>query len=165
MSVRALVQDERDLLEPFLTRVGDALVNPLTEQALRPADPEFAIVDALVRGTRRLGGLDEAARAPLRAGGWLIAPRPDWDRRARLVFVSLEAHSVCNQSCVFCPVSVAPRLPQQMTLDQYGRIVDQLATHRATLRAVFMNNYNEPTADRGFVNRCASCGPPACRRR
>ena len=67
--------------------------------------------------------------------------------------MSLEAHTVCNQSCYFCPVSIAPRETYFMPTELYERIVGELAAYRDTIEAVFMINYNEPTADRRFVDQ------------
>lgn len=74
-------------------------------------------------------------------------------RHYRLRFVSLEANTVCNHACWFCPVSTHPREEHTMSEELYGRIIGQLVPHRETIDAVFMNNYNEPTVDRGFLSR------------
>jgi molybdenum cofactor biosynthesis enzyme MoaA len=60
---------------------------------------------------------------------------------------------VCNQGCYFCPVATDPREAYFMPTEQYEDILDQLAEHRATIEAVFMINYNEPTADKRFVEQ------------
>ena len=60
---------------------------------------------------------------------------------------------MCNQSCYFCPVSIAPREDYFMPTELYERIVGELAAYRDTIEAVFMINYNEPTADRRFVDQ------------
>jgi hypothetical protein len=60
---------------------------------------------------------------------------------------------VCNQGCYFCPVAYDPREAYFMPTEQYEEIVDQLAAHRDTIEAVFMINYNEPTADKRFVDQ------------
>ena len=165
MTPRVLVSDGTDLLEPFLDPIGSSFYNPFTGQTLLPDQPGHREVAERWSGRGTLSSLGEPMRQRLRAEGWIIPHRAGWDRRSRLVYVSLEAHTLCNQACVFCPVSVAPRPPAQMTLETYGRIVGQLAAYRATVRAVFMNNYNEPTADRDFmaqVKLLASAGlPPA----
>ena len=67
--------------------------------------------------------------------------------------VSLEAHSVCNQRCFFCPVSVAPRDPYYMPTSLYERIISEIADLGEPIEAVAMIQYNEPTADRRFVEQ------------
>ena len=151
MTPRALVTDGVDLLEPFLDSIGSSFYNPFTRQTLLPEQPGYPAVAELWGGQRTLASLREPARQPLRAAGWIIPNSATWDRRSHLGYVSLEAHTLCNQACVFCPVSVAPRPQVQMTLATYARTVAQLAAYRDTVRAVFMNNYNEPTADRDFL--------------
>ncbi|WP_111976369.1 radical SAM/SPASM domain-containing protein [Algibacillus agarilyticus] len=70
-----------------------------------------------------------------------------------LRYVSLESHSSCNQACYFCPVSVAPRKPVVMDMNLYRNIIEQLANYRSTLDAVFMNQYNEPSIDKHFIQQ------------
>src|SRR4029453_4192482 len=69
-----------------------------------------------------------------------------------LRYVSLEAHTDCNQACYFCPVSISPRPSQAMPADLYERIVAQLGEYRQTIETVFMISYNEPTTDRHFLD-------------
>jgi MoaA/NifB/PqqE/SkfB family radical SAM enzyme len=85
--------------------------------------------------------------------GWLLRGDTEPGREFRLKYVSLEAHTVCNQSCYFCPVSIAPREDYFMPTELYERIVGELAAYRDTIEAVFMINYNEPTVDRRFVEQ------------
>ena len=82
-------------------------------------------------------------------------PGEDLSHRFRLKVVSLEAHSVCNQACFFCPVAVDPRKPSFMPMELYERIAAELSAFRDTIEGVCMNNYNEPTADRRFVQQVA----------
>ena len=62
----------------------------------------------------------------LSAAGWLLPADEDPSARFLLKYVSLEAHTVCNQSCYFCPVSVAPRESYFMPTELYERIVGEL---------------------------------------
>ena len=87
----------------------------------------------------------------LAADGWLIENGPLLASRFRLKYVSLESHTACNQSCYFCPVSIAPREDYFMPTELYQRIVGELQAYRDTIEAVFMISYNEPTIDRRFV--------------
>jgi len=51
-------------------------------------------------------------------------------------------------------VSVSPRDPYFMPDQLFARITGELAGHRETIEAIFLNNYNEPTVDRRFVDQC-----------
>jgi MoaA/NifB/PqqE/SkfB family radical SAM enzyme len=107
---------------------------------------------ALVAGAP-LETIAEPDRRRLAAEGWLVPVEDDTSARFLLKYVSLEAHTVCNQSCYFCPVSIAPREDYFMPTELYKRIVGELAAWRDTIEAVFMINYNEPTADKRFVDQ------------
>jgi len=89
----------------------------------------------------------------LAADDWLIAEDTDLSHHYRLRWISLEAHSVCNQRCFFCPVSVAPRDPYFMPTVLFERIVDEVAALDQPIEAVTMIQYNEPTIDRRFVDQ------------
>ena len=138
---------------PFLHVEEGRVVNPLTEEILAAGDPSYAALLAL----RSHGAAPdaEAAKTLLR-GLWAVPEATDLSRRFRLKVVSLEAHSVCNQACYFCPVSVDPRKPYYMPTEMYERIVAELSAFRDTIDGVCMINYNEPTADRRFVQQVAA---------
>jgi MoaA/NifB/PqqE/SkfB family radical SAM enzyme len=142
----------RLLLNPFL-HVDEARVyDPLADRTLAEGEPGYAALRALLAGAA-VGGLAPAERDALAAAGWLLADDGDPAERFLLKHVSLEAHTVCNQACYFCPVSIAPREDYFMPTELYERILGELAAFRATIEAVFMINYNEPTADRRFVDQ------------
>jgi hypothetical protein len=152
-AAREALAAERLVLEPFLHFGPERVYNTLTDRLLARGEPGFAELHDL-----RGGGLPVAALAPglrrqLFAGGWLIEAAPDLAARFRLKYVSLEASTVCNQGCYFCPVSVDRREDHAMTLEFYEQVVAQLATHRATLEGVSMIQYNEPTADKRFLDQ------------
>jgi hypothetical protein len=130
----------------------DRVYNPLTDTELTDADPAWADLGSLLAG-RPAEDLPDAGRRTLVAEGWLIAEDAEPEREFLLKYVSLEAHTVCNQACYFCPVSVAPREAHFMPMELYERIVGELSQWRSTLEAVFMINYNEPTADPRFVEQ------------
>jgi hypothetical protein len=138
-------------LNPFLHDGGDKLYDPLTDRLLQQGEPGFATLRTLLAG----GAVEMAdeERRNLLTAGWLLPQTEDPSRRFRLKYVSLEAHTVCNQACYFCPVSIAPREDYFMPTALYERIVGELAVHRKTLEAVFMINYNEPTADPRFLDQ------------
>src|SRR5579862_2218568 len=130
---------------PFLHYGPDRAYNPLADQMLELGQPAF---EALCRV---MAGLD--APRELRERSWVIPAGADLSQRFLLKYVSLEAHTVCNQSCYFCPVSVAPREDYFMPTELYERIVGELAAFRDTIEAVFMISYNEPTLDKRFVDQ------------
>jgi MoaA/NifB/PqqE/SkfB family radical SAM enzyme len=142
----------RLVLNPFLHVAPGRLYDPLTDRTLAAGEPGYAEVQALVEGATP-SELAPAAREALAAGGWLLPDQGDPAERYLLKYVSLEAHTVCNQACYFCPVSIAPREDYFMPAELYERILGELAAFRGTIEAVFMINYNEPTADRRFVDQ------------
>jgi MoaA/NifB/PqqE/SkfB family radical SAM enzyme len=140
-------------LNPFLHVGDDRVYNPLTDRTLLDGEPGAARLRGVLTGDLEIGGLAAAERAGLAAEGWLLPGDAEPARQFRLKYVSLEAHTVCNQSCYFCPVSIAPREDYFMPTELYERIVGDLAAYRDTIEGVFMINYNEPTADKRFVDQ------------
>lgn len=140
-------------VEPFLHVEADSIYNPLTDRRSTAALGEYSTLRQLAEGHAPVSSLDPLQRRALFQDGWLVHDTERLSERFRLQYVSLEAHTICNQACYFCPVSVAPRADYFMPTELYERIVDQLAAYRSTLQAVFMINYNEPTVDRRFVEQ------------
>jgi len=139
--------------QPML-HVGDERVyNPLTDRELGPEDADYGLLRGVLEGSAAVADLGAAERGRLVAEGWLTAAGHDPSRDYLLKYVSLEAHTVCNQACYFCPVSVDPRDDYFMPTELYERIVGELAEYRDTVEAVFMISYNEPTLDRRFVDQ------------
>ncbi|HKH46095.1 MAG TPA: radical SAM protein [Thermoanaerobaculia bacterium] len=141
------------VVEPFLHFGPDRIYNNLTDFSLGSGVPGFRELHELHGGRLRTGDLPPGLLAELLAAGWLIESSADPGTRFLLKYVSLEAHTVCNQACYFCPVSIAPREDYFMPTELYERIVDELAAYRDTIDAVFMINYNEPTADKRFLDQ------------
>ena len=140
-------------LQPFLHHGEHEVYAPLTDRTLRRGDPGFDLV-AAARGGAAIDSLAPVERlATLAAEGWLLPAAEDASTRFRLKYVSLEASTVCNQGCYFCPVSVARRQDHFMSMEFYERIVEQLAAYRDTIEGVSMIQYNEPTADRRFLDQ------------
>lgn len=127
----------------------DRVYNPLRDRSLLAGEPGYAALRALLSGE----DLAPQDAEKLAADGWLEASGESGSRSFLLKYVSLEAHTLCNQACYFCPVSVAPRQDHFMPMELYQRIVGQLSAYRGTIEAVFMINYNEPTADPRFVEQ------------
>src|SRR4029077_2469908 len=106
-------------LNPFLHVGDDRVYNPLADRTLLDGEPGSAGLRGLLAGALEIGGLPAAERAQLAAEGWLLPGDAEPARRFRLKYVSLEAHTVCNQSCYFCPVSIAPRADYFMPTELY----------------------------------------------
>jgi MoaA/NifB/PqqE/SkfB family radical SAM enzyme len=144
----------RDLqVNPFLHLGEDRVYNPLTDRTVARGEPGYATLRQLLSGALTLGLLPAGEGSRLAAEGWLLAGDAEPAQEFRLKYVSLEAHTVCNQACYFCPVSIAPREDYFMPTGLYERIVGELAAYRDTIETVFMINYNEPTADKRFVDQ------------
>ena len=143
---------------PYLHVSDEAIHDPTSDRNLTPTDPAFGPLQELLSGRRAVAELAPASRDLLLREGWLhgLDGRRSLDRGFHLKYVSLEAHTVCNQSCYFCPVSVAPREPHFMPMEEYRRILSELARYRETIEAVFMIAYNEPTADKRFLEQVAA---------
>src|SRR6202049_221220 len=137
------------VVSPFLHYGPDRAYNPLADQMLELGQPAL---EALCRVMAGLDAPPELLRE-LRERSWVIPAGADLSQRFLLKYVSLEAHTVCNQSCYFCPVSVAPREDYFMPTELYERIVGELSAFRDTIEAVFMISYNEPTLDKRFVEQ------------
>jgi len=152
-TIRGGVAADRLVVEPFLHYGPDRIYNTLTDRLLESSAPGFHELHALRGGQLRPGDLPAELRDELCARGWLIESAPDLSGRFRLKYVSLEASTVCNQACYFCPVSVDRRQDHFMTMEFYEEIVAQLAAHRDTLEGVSMIHYNEPTADKRFLDQ------------
>jgi wyosine [tRNA(Phe)-imidazoG37] synthetase (radical SAM superfamily) len=140
-------------LNPFLHVGEDRVYNPLSDATLLHDQSGYQGLRAVLAGVVKVGELSSEERTLLAEQGWLVPADSQPERSFRLRYVSLEAHTVCNQSCYFCPVSIAPRESYFMPTETYERIVGELSAYRSTIEAVFMINYNEPTADKRFVDQ------------
>lgn len=140
-------------VHPLLHVDDDRIYHTVHDRELTPGDSDFPLVRGLWSGDLTTGDLDSEDRDRLTAAGWLLEPEVDPSRQYHLKYVSLEAHTVCNQACYFCPVSVDPREDHFMPTEMYERIVGELAAWRDTIEGVFMISYNEPTLDKRFVDQ------------
>ncbi len=140
--------------EPFL-HMGDGKVyNPLTDRSLSRGEPGYDAFEALLAGRVSADALRDEDRRLLRDSGWLVLEQDNLTRRYRLKYVSLETHTICNQACYFCPVSIDPRKAYFMPTELFERLVQELTAYRDTLEGVFLMSYNEPTVDKRFVDQC-----------
>lgn len=144
---------EPETPSPFLHDHGTALYNPLSGVSLPKDGAAFRALSAI-----RDGGIAEADAAVLehlRAARFLIDDVEAESRRTHLLYVSLETCTSCNHRCPFCPVSVDPREKEVMDQELFTSIVDQVVAAGGRGVVVFLSNYNEPTVDPLFEERCA----------
>ncbi len=139
---------------PWIHREDGRLFHPLTNRELLSGEPGYDALRRLVEEGGEMATLGEAGGTWLNEG-WLEPVSADRSHDFRLRYVSLETCSNCTQGCYFCPVGAAPRPTQFMSTDLFEHIVSQLTAHRDTIEAVSLSNYNEPTADRRFVDQVA----------
>ena len=68
-----------------------------------------------------------------------------------LKYIQIETTTTCNQRCNFCPVSVAKRPKQTMSLAVVDKIISSLRAYN--IEKVFVNGFNEPTYDKQLVEK------------
>ena len=141
------------LVEPYLHVEADTIYNPITNRSLSAADSCYTSLHALLRHKKTVQDLPPQVQAALLEHGWLVDDGSALSQRFYLKYVSLETHTICNQACYFCPVSIEPRVAYFMPMDMYANILDQLTVYCRTIEAVFLFNYNEPTVDVRFVDQ------------
>lgn len=142
----------RWMASPYLHVYEHVILNPHTGRGIAVEDPNYAGMRNFILSGEKLLDLDDT-QTRLADEGWLIREDMDLGHAYRIRWVSLEAHSVCNQRCFFCPVSVAPREPYFMETDLYERIITEIAELGEPIEVVAMIQYNEPTVDRRFVDQ------------
>jgi pyruvate-formate lyase-activating enzyme len=143
------------LASPYLHRYTDRVTSPITGTVLVPPDPLFDVVREAIPGQpfRPAADLAPEDLARLLAGAFLVSDLDAAGRRSRLTCVSLETSSVCTHRCVYCPVARAPRPGEVMPQELFERIVQQVLAVAEPGAAVFLSNYNEPTADPLLLDR------------
>lgn len=146
----AVLEPER--LSPFVHDRGEELYNVVSGVSLPKGG---AAARALARvDAGEAFGVDPALLEHLRAARFLIEDVESEVRRSHLLYASLETSTSCNHRCPFCPVSVAPREPEVMSQELFESIADQLVAAGGREVVVFLSNYNEPTVDPLFEERC-----------
>lgn len=143
------------IVEPYLNLLWHSVHNPITNRTTFPKDKGYKELRAVAEKNKPINSLSKEIISLLVEEGWFIQEKSDEElsKRFFLKFVSLEAHTVCNQACYFCPVSIDPREDHFMSLELYENIVAQLAEFKDSIEAVFMINYNEPTVDKNFIDQ------------
>ena len=141
------------ILNPYLHFEEHRIYNPLRDESLLPEDPRFS----LLRDIRATGSVPTHPESDpvmaLRADEWLIGDAEDLSHRFFLKYVSIETHTVCNQGCYFCPVSVARREKYFMPDELWESILRQLEAYSESIEGISTIQYNEPTVDPRFTTQ------------
>ncbi len=143
---------EPETVSPFLHDRGTVVYNPLTGASLPKDGAAYQALSRIAAGSAN--GEDPAVLEHLRAARFLIEDVDSEARRSHLLFLSLETCTVCNHRCPFCPVSVDPREREVMSQELFESILDQTVAAAGKDIVVFLSNYNEPTVDPLFEERC-----------
>ena len=143
---------EPETVSPYLHERGSVLYNPLSGESLPKNGPAFRALSLVRQGMA--AEVDPAVLDHLRAARFLIEDLDAETRRSHLLFVSLETCTSCNHRCPFCPVSVDPREREVMSQELFESIADQVVAIGGKEVVVFLSNYNEPTIDPLFEERC-----------
>lgn len=143
---------EPETVSPYLHNRGRVLYNPATGASIRKDSEEYRALSRVREGLPADAG--PAILEHLRAARFLIEDLDTETRRSHLLFLSLETCTSCNHRCPFCPVSVDPREREVMSQELFESIVDQTVAAGGKDVVVFLSNYNEPTVDPLFEERC-----------
>jgi pyruvate-formate lyase-activating enzyme len=147
-----LLDTEAGTPSPFLHDRGSVVYNPLTGASLARDGEAYRALSRIAAGGE--APADPAVLDHLRAARFLIDDVDAEARRSHLLFLSLETCTSCNHRCPFCPVSVDPREREVMTTELFESILDQVVAAAGRGVVVFLSNYNEPTVDPLFEERC-----------
>jgi MoaA/NifB/PqqE/SkfB family radical SAM enzyme len=143
---------EAETVSPYLHDRGSVLYNPLSGESLPKDGAAYRALTSIRSGA--VAEEDAGAMEHLRAARFLIEDLDAETRRSHLLYVSLETCTSCNHRCPFCPVSVDPREREVMSQELFESIADQVAAIGERGIVVFLSNYNEPTIDPLFEERC-----------
>jgi len=147
---------EPETPSPFLHDRGEAVYNPVTGVSLEKGGEAWRALQRIsAPGGAGAAVADASVLEHLRAARFLIEDAAAEARRTHLLFLSLETCTSCNHRCPFCPVSVDPREREVMSRELFESIVDQVVEAGGRGVHVFLSNYNEPTVDPLFEERCA----------
>jgi pyruvate-formate lyase-activating enzyme len=141
-----------ETVSPFLHDRQTVLYNPLTGASLAKDSEAYQTLVKIEQGLP--GPPDPAVLEHLRAARFLIEDVDREARRSHLLYLSLETCTSCNHRCPFCPVSVDPRDREVMSQELFESILDQVVAEAGNGINVFLSNYNEPTIDPLFEERC-----------
>jgi pyruvate-formate lyase-activating enzyme len=139
-------------VNPFLHFRESEIYNPLSDSMMTKEQPNFSLLLEYRKKQIPWESLPPDSRSELIDGSWIFPAEADVTSQYYLKYASIETHTVCNQACCFCPVSVSPREPRFMPKELFDRIVSDLSAYRKTLEGVFLNNYNEPFCDKRIID-------------
>ncbi|HEY6931333.1 MAG TPA: radical SAM/SPASM domain-containing protein [Thermoanaerobaculia bacterium] len=143
-----------EAVSPFLHDRDSCLYNPLTGVSLPKDGQAFRALSRIEQGLSPEA--EPGVLEHLRAARFLIEDVEAEVRRSHLLYLSLETCTSCNHRCPFCPVSVDPREREVMSQTLFESILDQVLAVAGDKINVFLSNYNEPTVDPLFEDRCAA---------
>jgi MoaA/NifB/PqqE/SkfB family radical SAM enzyme len=143
---------EAEAVSPYLHERGGTVYNPTTGESLARDHPGYRALTRIRQGLP--ADAEPAVLDHLRAARFLIEDLDRETRRSHLLYVSLETCTSCNHRCPFCPVSVDPREREVMSQQLFESIADQIVEVGGRGVVVFLSNYNEPTVDPLFEERC-----------
>ncbi len=149
---RAAALLDPETRSPFLHDRGAVIYNPLSGVSLPKDGEAYRALSRIQAG--EVAAADPAILEHLRAARFLIDNVEAEARRTHLLYVSLETCTSCNHRCPFCPVSVDPREKVVMSQELFESLVDQIVDVGGKDVVVFLSNYNEPTVDPLFEDRC-----------
>ena len=141
------------IVNPYLHFDEGRIYNPLNDRSLTPADRLFLLLQELRSSATVLEEVKRGDAEHLIREEWIVKPEEDLSHRFLLKYVSIETHTLCNQGCYFCPVSLARRETYFMPDELYEKIVSQLKPYRESIEGVSTIQYNEPTLDRRFLRQ------------
>ena len=139
-------------VSPYLHDRGAILYNPTSGESLARGAPGYIALSRIRQGLPAEASAEVLEH--LRAARFLIEDIDAETRRSHLLYVSLETCTSCNHRCPFCPVSVDPREREVMSQELFESIADQVLAIGGPQVVVFLSNYNEPTVDPLFEERC-----------
>jgi MoaA/NifB/PqqE/SkfB family radical SAM enzyme len=139
-------------VSPYLHDRGAILYNPTSGESLARGTPGYVALSRIRQGLPAEASAEVLEH--LRAARFLIEDIDAETRRSHLLYVSLETCTSCNHRCPFCPVSVDPREREVMSQELFESIADQVLDIGGPQVVVFLSNYNEPTVDPLFEDRC-----------
>lgn len=143
---------DAETVSPYLHDRGSILYNPTTGVSIGKESPAYGALSRIRQGLP--ADAEPAILEHLRAARFLIDDLDGETRRTHLLYVSLETCTSCNHRCPFCPVSVDPREREVMSQELFESIADQVLEIGGPGVVVFLSNYNEPTVDPLFEERC-----------
>ncbi len=140
-------------VNPYLHFEAEGIFNPHTDARLADDHRWYGRLLQLAADGKMLPELADDELRGLAEEEWLVAAGEELDRRYRIKYVSIEAFSVCNHGCYYCPVSIAPRETVRMPTELFERIIGEVAALGQPIEGVVMNHYNEPTADSRYIDQ------------